>query len=232
MPVRPSLIPAIKRACLTAREPACQQGEPACQQESLPASKRACLPDSKESLPAIKRACLLTARRACLPAIKRACLPDSKESLPASKRASAMSSCWSPPPRRQRSEEAAAGEVLPEEDRRCVERPGVGSQLASQRAPESDGEEAGLNIDLLIDLIREREPLWNMGDRRHADVIVTRWLWEQVCEQLVDNWEDLDVRAQNQERERIVKRWRSIRHRFKKEFNKDAGPEWIWRTQE
>ncbi|XP_069590128.1 uncharacterized protein [Ranitomeya imitator] len=50
---------------------------------------------------------------------------------------------------------------------------------------------------------------------------MTRRLWEQVCKQLVDNWEDLDVWAQNQARERIVKRWRSIRDRFKKEFNKE-----------
>ncbi|XP_077113882.1 uncharacterized protein LOC143769229 isoform X1 [Ranitomeya variabilis] len=71
-----------------------------------------------------------------------------------------------------------------------------------------------------------------MGDHRHADIVVTRRLWEQVCQQLVDNWEDLDARAQNQARERIVKRWRSIRDRFKKELNKDAGPEWIWWTQE
>ncbi|XP_077129677.1 uncharacterized protein LOC143784949 [Ranitomeya variabilis] len=96
-----------------------------------------------------------------------------------------------------------------------------GRYRASQRAPESDGEEGGLNIDLLIDLIQERERLWNMGARRHADVIVTRRLWEQVCEQLVDNWEDLDVLAQNQACERFVKRWRSIRDRFRKEFNKE-----------
>ncbi|XP_077113883.1 uncharacterized protein LOC143769229 isoform X2 [Ranitomeya variabilis] len=37
-----------------------------------------------------------------------------------------------------------------------------------------------------------------MGDHRHADIVVTRRLWEQVCQQLVDNWEDLDARAQNQ----------------------------------
>ncbi|XP_077112333.1 uncharacterized protein LOC143767708 [Ranitomeya variabilis] len=60
-----------------------------------------------------------------------------------------------------------------------------------------------------------------MGDRHHAYIIITRRLWEQVCQQLVENWEDLDIRAQNQARERIVKRWRSIRDRFKKEFNKE-----------
>ncbi|XP_069588356.1 uncharacterized protein [Ranitomeya imitator] len=71
-----------------------------------------------------------------------------------------------------------------------------------------------------------------MGNRRHADIIVTCQLWEQVCQQLIEKWEDLDVRAQNQERERIVKRWRSIRDHVNKEFNRDAGPEWFWRTQE
>ncbi|XP_069616226.1 multiple epidermal growth factor-like domains protein 9 [Ranitomeya imitator] len=60
-----------------------------------------------------------------------------------------------------------------------------------------------------------------MSDRHHADIIVTPRLWEQVCQELIAKWEDLDVRAQNQEREKIVKRWRSIRDRFKKEFNKE-----------
>ncbi|XP_069621503.1 uncharacterized protein [Ranitomeya imitator] len=72
-----------------------------------------------------------------------------------------------------------------------------------------------------------------MGDRRHADLSVTRRLWEQICCELIPRWEDLDVQAQIQERERIVKRWRSIRDRFKKEFNKEMrAPDWIWRTQE
>ncbi|XP_077111153.1 uncharacterized protein LOC143767019 [Ranitomeya variabilis] len=60
-----------------------------------------------------------------------------------------------------------------------------------------------------------------MGDRRHADLSVTRRLWEKICRELIARWEDLDVQAQIQERERIVKRWRSIRDRFKKEFNKE-----------
>ncbi|XP_069618132.1 uncharacterized protein [Ranitomeya imitator] len=60
-----------------------------------------------------------------------------------------------------------------------------------------------------------------MSDHRHADIIVTRRLREQVCQELIAKWEDLDVPAQNQERERIVKRLLSIRDRFKKEFNKE-----------
>ncbi|XP_073427351.1 uncharacterized protein [Dendrobates tinctorius] len=60
-----------------------------------------------------------------------------------------------------------------------------------------------------------------MADRRHADLIVTRRLWEEICSLLVGRWEDLDVRAQIKERNRIVNRWRSVRDRFKKEFNKE-----------
>ncbi|XP_073403722.1 uncharacterized protein [Dendrobates tinctorius] len=72
-----------------------------------------------------------------------------------------------------------------------------------------------------MDVVREREPLWNMGDRRHADVVVTRGLWEEVCHKVVEDWEDLDARAQNQVRDRVIKRWRSLRDRFKREFNKE-----------
>ncbi|XP_077113838.1 uncharacterized protein LOC143769145 [Ranitomeya variabilis] len=60
-----------------------------------------------------------------------------------------------------------------------------------------------------------------MGDRLHAGLSVTCRLWEQICRELIARWEDLDVQAQIQERERTVKRWRSIRDRFKKEFNKE-----------
>ncbi|XP_069585662.1 melanoma-associated antigen C1-like [Ranitomeya imitator] len=154
-------------------------------------------------------------------------------------------------PRTEEADEAESPgeEVVPEDEGRGGETHGEGSQLSSesgaqaigpssgsrgrrrhsrggrrhvsQRAPDSDGEEVGLDIDLLIDLVRDREPLWNMGDRRHADLSVTRRLWEQICCELIPRWEDLDVQAQIQERERIVKRWRSIRDRFKKEFNKE-----------
>ncbi|XP_077113915.1 uncharacterized protein LOC143769290 [Ranitomeya variabilis] len=60
-----------------------------------------------------------------------------------------------------------------------------------------------------------------MGDRCHAHVVVTRWLWEEVCNEVVEHWEDLDVRGQNQARDRVIKRWRSLRDCFKKEFNKE-----------
>ncbi|XP_073410235.1 uncharacterized protein [Dendrobates tinctorius] len=141
------------------------------------------------------------------------------------------SSSGSPPSHRQRLTESQDEEELPEEEGRGGQTPGVGSQLSSQsgarprgprsasqgrrlqqrgghqrpsqRAPDSDGEDGGLDVDHLIDLVREREPLWNMADRRHADLIVTRRLWEEICSLLVDRWEDLDARAQIKERKYI-----------------------------
>ncbi|CAJ0940771.1 unnamed protein product [Ranitomeya imitator] len=87
--------------------------------------------------------------------------------------------------------------------------------------PHSDDEEGGLDVDRLIEEVRERESLWDMADRSHADQLVTRRLWEQICFIVVDNWEDLEPRQQTRARERVMKQWRSLRDRFKREFNKE-----------
>ncbi|KAM4025863.1 uncharacterized protein ACNLHF_026295 [Anomaloglossus baeobatrachus] len=159
-----------------------------------------------------------------------------------------MSSSGSPPSCSQTEVAETSQEVLPEVDERGgeihgagghsastsrahdrapprpsqVRRRGGGGHSASQRAPDSDGEEAGcINIDLLIDEVREREPLWNMADRRHADTIVTRRLWDEVCHAAIEGWEELNSRAQKKARDKLQKRWRSIRDRFKKELNQE-----------
>ncbi|XP_069622390.1 uncharacterized protein [Ranitomeya imitator] len=161
-----------------------------------------------------------------------------------------MCSSESPPSQHLRIEEAEAAEGLSEGDWVGGEMPGVGAQSSaahsgqrregppsssqsrrrdrrsgqppsSQRAPDSDGEDGGLDVDRLIEEVREREPLWNMADHSHADQFVTRRLWEQICENVVDNWEDLEPRQQTRARERVMKRWRSLRDRFKREFNKE-----------
>ncbi|XP_077137819.1 uncharacterized protein LOC143803955 [Ranitomeya variabilis] len=60
-----------------------------------------------------------------------------------------------------------------------------------------------------------------MSDRRHADQYITRRLWEEVCNAVIDNWEELDAGAQDLARNRVIVRWRSLRDRFKREFNKE-----------
>ncbi|XP_075181275.1 uncharacterized protein LOC142254118 [Anomaloglossus baeobatrachus] len=159
-----------------------------------------------------------------------------------------MSSSGSPPSGSQTEVAETSQEMLPEEDGRGGEihgagghsastsrahdrapprpsqgrRRGGGGHSASQRAPDSDGEEAGfINIDLLIDEVREREPLWNMADRRHADSIVTRRLWDEVCHAAIEGWGELNSRGQKKARDKLQKRWRSIRDRFKKELNQE-----------
>ncbi|XP_077107544.1 uncharacterized protein LOC143765099 [Ranitomeya variabilis] len=93
---------------------------------------------------------------------------------------------------------------------------------ASQRAPEQDEEEdEGIDVDTLIQAVQSREPLWKMSDRRHADQYVTRRLWEEVCNAVIDNWEELNAGAQDLARNRVIVRWRSLRDRFKREFNKE-----------
>ncbi|XP_073426207.1 uncharacterized protein [Dendrobates tinctorius] len=152
------------------------------------------------------------------------------------------SSSGSPPLHRQRLTESQAEEELPEDEGRGGQTPGVGSQLSSQsgarprgprsasqgrrrqqrgghqrpsqRAPDSDGEDGGIDVDHLIDLVREREPLWNMADRRHADLIVTQRLWEEICSLLVARWEDLDARAQIKERKYIQYRLLDVNQCF------------------
>ncbi|XP_077126147.1 uncharacterized protein LOC143782521 [Ranitomeya variabilis] len=60
-----------------------------------------------------------------------------------------------------------------------------------------------------------------MSDRRHADQLVTRRLWEEVCSAVLDNWEELDAGAQDLARNKVIVQWRSLRDRFKREFNKE-----------
>ncbi|XP_073403589.1 uncharacterized protein [Dendrobates tinctorius] len=96
-----------------------------------------------------------------------------------------------------------------------------GRHRSSERAHDSDSEDVAIDVDLLIDMVRGREPLWNMADRFHADACVTRRLWEEVCHAVVSNWEERHSRAQKEQRERVQLRWWSMRDRFKKEFNKE-----------
>ncbi|XP_077123461.1 uncharacterized protein LOC143777900 [Ranitomeya variabilis] len=52
--------------------------------------------------------------------------------------------------------------------------------------------------------------------------VLISWLpvgCEQICFIVVDNWEDLEPRQQTRAGERVMKRWWSLRDRFKREFN-------------
>ncbi|XP_077122114.1 uncharacterized protein LOC143776537 [Ranitomeya variabilis] len=104
------------------------------------------------------------------------------------------------------AQSSAAPEVPPSsrsQSRRRYRR--RGQAAVSQQAPESDEKQGtdvdpGIDVDLLIEEVREREPLWNMADRRHSDKYLTRRLWLEVCHNVISNWEDLSSRQQTLDR--------------------------------
>ncbi|XP_073414106.1 uncharacterized protein [Dendrobates tinctorius] len=151
--------------------------------------------------------------------------PQLPTQLPTQQPQTIMSSPESSPSHHQRAEEADS-EELPEGDVQGGEMQGGGAQSSSesgartrvtprtfqghqgdasggrqtvsQRAPRRHLEE-GVVIDT-DDLIREvenREPLWNMANRLHADQPTTRRLWDEVCSEVIDNWEELNARARD-----------------------------------
>ncbi|KAM4035024.1 uncharacterized protein ACNLHF_021726 isoform 2-T2 [Anomaloglossus baeobatrachus] len=87
------------------------------------------------------------------------------------------------------------------------------------------GEEQELEVfidgDLLISDVQTHTALWNTAHRHHWDSVVTRRLWDEVTRSQVDGWEDLDPNTQRLLREKVMKRWRSIRDRYKRDFNND-----------
>ncbi|XP_075187802.1 uncharacterized protein LOC142259187 [Anomaloglossus baeobatrachus] len=157
-----------------------------------------------------------------------------------------MSSDDSPPERCQQVEEEAAAEAGAPEAGRGGENSGEGSQdvalpvrprvpprgsrgrrgygggrrLVSQRQQdeESDGGEPGIDVELLINLVHARQPLWDMQDHRHADSVITRRLWEQVASEVIDGWENLNERTKSKAVRRLIIRWRSLRDRFRRDY--------------
>ncbi|XP_073416786.1 uncharacterized protein [Dendrobates tinctorius] len=171
-----------------------------------------------------------------------------QQSRPASQ-AAGMSSSESSPSHHQRTEEAEAEElpggdmqggeiqgggaqsssqsgaltrVTPRTSQRCRGAASGGRRTVSQRAPQRALEEALIiDVDDLIQAVQPREPLWNMANRYHANQPTTRRLWDEVCFKVVENWEELDARARDFVRDRVITRWRSLRDRFKRDFNKE-----------
>ncbi|XP_040294942.1 uncharacterized protein LOC121006090 [Bufo bufo] len=137
---------------------------------------------------------------------------------------SSSSDAGSLPPRRHiaPSDPVASqtGSPAPARGRRGARR---GRVLGSRVSTGQDEEEVIFYIDndLLIQLVEARPALWDHTDRRHADHNATRLLWHEICKAIVPNWEDLRDRQRDQCRAQIMVRWRSIRDRYKKDYNEE-----------
>ncbi|XP_044157540.1 uncharacterized protein LOC122943684 [Bufo gargarizans] len=128
----------------------------------------------------------------------------------------------------RRDRQAATDPVVPQRGPPATSRGrrgGRGGRGRGSRGTTREDEEEfipHINNDFLIQLVEARPALWDHTHRLHADHVATRHFWEQVCSALVPFWEDLEPRAQEQCREKILTRWRSMRDRFKKDYNEEV----------
>ncbi|XP_044133451.1 uncharacterized protein LOC122926134 [Bufo gargarizans] len=73
--------------------------------------------------------------------------------------------------------------------------------------PSSDNE-------LLIQLVEARPALWDPSDHKHAD--------HHLNQRLFTGWEDLSAADKKECVDKVITRWRSIRDRFKREYNREV----------
>ncbi|XP_073436036.1 uncharacterized protein [Dendrobates tinctorius] len=122
----------------------------------------------------------------------------------------------------QSSESGARTRVTPRTSQGREGDASGGRQTVSRRAPRRHQEEGVIiDTDDLIHEVEIREPLWNMANRLHADQPTTRRLWDEACSSVIDDWEELNARARDFVRDRVITRWRSLRDRFKRDYNKE-----------
>ncbi|XP_044125663.1 uncharacterized protein LOC122920312 [Bufo gargarizans] len=101
-----------------------------------------------------------------------------------------------------------------------------GRGRGSRASARTDEEElSGFYIDneLLIHLVEERVPLWYHTDRRHADHHLTRSLWMEICGKILPDWDYLSAGQQEDCKMAVMVRWRSIRDRYKKDYNEEVN---------
>ncbi|XP_075181534.1 uncharacterized protein LOC142254374 [Anomaloglossus baeobatrachus] len=100
-------------------------------------------------------------------------------------------------------------------------RGGMGGVSRRSSRPQGDDQEfdAFIDGDLLICEVEARPALWNTAHHHHWDAVLTRGLWDEVSRSLMDTWESMDEKTQYLFREKVITRWRSIRDRYKRDFN-------------
>ncbi|XP_044158279.1 uncharacterized protein LOC122944112 [Bufo gargarizans] len=94
--------------------------------------------------------------------------------------------------------------------------------MLSTRTDEEEFGSCIIDNELLIQMVEDRPPLWDHTDRRHADHHATRLLWLEICKVLVPNWDDLNESQREECWTTILVRWRSMRDRYKKDYNEEV----------
>ncbi|XP_071439886.1 transcription factor Adf-1-like [Hetaerina americana] len=74
------------------------------------------------------------------------------------------------------------------------------------------------NIESLINEVRARPCLWDLGDPDYANKIKKYKAWEEVCEGIIPNWNKYSEREKEERENEVQKRWRSIRDCYRREI--------------
>ncbi|XP_073418373.1 uncharacterized protein [Dendrobates tinctorius] len=75
-----------------------------------------------------------------------------------------------------------------------------------------------IDNDLLISLVQERVALWDTRERDHSDMVVLRRLWNEVAQELMDDWDNATPRARKDFLNKVRTRWLSMKDLFNKDL--------------
>ncbi|XP_021186175.3 uncharacterized protein LOC110373272 [Helicoverpa armigera] len=76
----------------------------------------------------------------------------------------------------------------------------------------------------LIDEIEKRPPLYNNNLRAYADVYLKKILWEEICEEVIPQWNQLSSETKTKTGRDLQNKWANLRTCFRRELNAQKNP--------
>ncbi|KAL4703631.1 hypothetical protein ACJJTC_007658 [Scirpophaga incertulas] len=75
------------------------------------------------------------------------------------------------------------------------------------------------SIVTLIEQVEKRPALYKKNLKEYSDVNVKKKLWEEVCEAVVPDWNELSAQEKTNQGRDIQKKWANLRTCFRRELN-------------
>ncbi|XP_031770682.2 uncharacterized protein LOC116413823 [Galleria mellonella] len=76
-----------------------------------------------------------------------------------------------------------------------------------------------IDINLLIEEIRKRAPIYDTSTKEYHDRSLKKQLWDEVCQEVFSSvWDSLSGRDKIKYGKEVQKRWSSLRHCFRREI--------------
>ncbi|XP_055609759.1 uncharacterized protein LOC129756777 [Uranotaenia lowii] len=76
-----------------------------------------------------------------------------------------------------------------------------------------------LSVHKLIQEVKLRPGLYNRSLKEYTDGNVKKYLWEEVCEALINDWHQLSTEDKSNIGREVTKKWANIRTCFRRELN-------------